>query len=346
MSNSIQTRSGSRYTRSEYTTETTENTGNGSFVELHNSSEIDIAGEEFETTVLIPTNSDPQTGDLRTPLKSETDKFIEEARLQSTKPYRVKDVCPKCSSPVTEDQHGLECESCFIWHHCACQDISDDEYIQMQNNHDDRWICLQCQQKEASYHTDIHWGPYRGNEEIGQKLDSLYKEISAWQKNNFLLPRGKSGCDFIAELTRLLNLFNQKTHLEQHAISLAIIFISVMTQKPSRNSKAKENSKYLKERLLRWHNQEIDCLMKEMREIQKRLVKHNKRAQETKEKSFIRLVLQGKISQAMRFIDHDSTTTGVHQISECVLSKLKDKHPPASEANCKVQMEITKDPPV
>ena len=36
----------------------------------------------------------------------------------------------------------------------------------------------------------------------------------------------------------------------------------------------------------------------------------------------------------------------MHQINECVLSKLKDKHPPASEANCKVQMEITKDPPV
>ena len=152
-SNSIQTRSGSRYTRSDYTTETTENLGNSSFVELHNSSGIVVADEDFEKTVLIPSNSDPPAGELQTPFKSASDKFIEEARLQSANPYHVKDVCPICTSPVTEDQHGLECESCFIWHHCACQNIADDEYIRMQNNHDDRWICHQCQEKEPGYHT-------------------------------------------------------------------------------------------------------------------------------------------------------------------------------------------------
>ena len=86
-SNSIQTRSGSKYTRSDYTTETTGNLGNSSFVELHNSSEIDIADEDFEKTVLIPSDNDPQIGDFQTPFKSASDKFIEEARLLSAKPY-------------------------------------------------------------------------------------------------------------------------------------------------------------------------------------------------------------------------------------------------------------------
>ena len=72
-SNSIQTRSGSRYIRSDHTTETTENLGNSSFVELHNSSGIEIAVEDSEKTVLIPSNSDPQTGYLGRPFNSASD---------------------------------------------------------------------------------------------------------------------------------------------------------------------------------------------------------------------------------------------------------------------------------
>ena len=108
------------------------------------------------------------------------------------------------------------------------------------------------------------------------KIDQVYIEIASWKKNNFLLPRGKVGKDFIDELTRLLNHFNLKTHLQKHAISLALIFITIMTQKPSRNSRAKDNSRYLEMRLDKWRDQDIDSLMKECREIQKRLERRNK----------------------------------------------------------------------
>ena len=36
-------------------------------------------------------------------------------------------------------------------------------------------------------------------------------EIVKWKKNMFTLPRGKSGTDFIKELTRLIYLFAEKT---------------------------------------------------------------------------------------------------------------------------------------
>ena len=47
-----------------------------------------------------------------------------------------------------------------------------------------------------------------------------------------------------------------------------------------------------------------------------------------------RLVLQGEIFQALKHIDHDSNTKGVHSISpQLVSEKIKSKHPPGQAAN-------------
>ena len=95
------------------------------------------------------------------------------------------------------------------------------------------------------------------------------------------------GKDFIDELTRLLNHFNLKTHLQKHATSLAIIFITIVIQKPSKDSKARDNSKFLAMRLGRWKDQDIDSLLTESREIQKRIERSRKAVEESKEKAFV-----------------------------------------------------------
>ena len=51
----------------------------------------------------------------------------------------------------------------------------------------------------------------KGEPQIREKIDDVYKEIVRWQKNIFTVPRGKTGSDFIEEITRLLDEFNFKT---------------------------------------------------------------------------------------------------------------------------------------
>ena len=152
---------------------------------------------------------------------------------------QLKEICPDCHTSVSDNDSGLECEGCFYWFHSSCQGIKEKALKRLTNTPDERWTCSACKVRETNFVTDVHWGKHHGDEAINLQLDELYKEISGWHKNNFLLPRGKAGNNFIIELTRLLNLFNMRTHLEKHAISLAILFISLMTQKPSQNSKAK-----------------------------------------------------------------------------------------------------------
>ena len=181
--------------------------------------------------------------------------------------------CPHCNQQVVKDENGLECESCIIWFHSQCQGMLQDEYTRLVNHPDERWICNSCREIENEVTQGIRWGKAKGHREISENLDKIYKEISSWRKNNFLIPRGKAGNEFVQELTRLLNLFNYKTKFEQHSISMAIIFTTIMSQKPSKNSKAKNNSEFLTKRLRQWKNQEFDKLLSEGKEIQKRLEK-------------------------------------------------------------------------
>ena len=64
-----------------------------------------------------------------------------------------------------------------------------------------------------------------------------------------LAPRGNAGREFISEMTRLINLFVRKTIWSDIALRLVLIFTPLMLQTPSRNSRAKDNKKYLEKRL-------------------------------------------------------------------------------------------------
>jgi hypothetical protein len=110
-----------------------------------------------------------------------TEAAIDEARKQSDIHNQQLEqpnfICPDCNVSVKSNDKGLECESCFFWHHSYCQGISEQEYIRMQSEPDERWVCKPCEIKESNYNTELQWGNLVGEELIGQKIDDLYYNI-------------------------------------------------------------------------------------------------------------------------------------------------------------------------
>ena len=117
----------------------------------------------------------------------------------------------------------------------------------------------------------------------------------------------------------------------------------LVLQKPSKKSKSKDHVQYLEKRLGWWKDGDLDLLVKEGEAIQKRL-KNSKFTQDDKEKVFTRLMLQGKVSAAMRWIGQNSTSVlALHEEVETkledgkkvkmkVIDILKDKHPESQPA--------------
>ena len=60
----------------------------------------------------------------------------------------------------------------------------------------------------------------------------------------------------------------------------------LMLQKPSSKSKARDHLKYLEKRLKYWQAGDLDSLLAENREIQKKLKQAQDKKKESKEKSF------------------------------------------------------------
>jgi hypothetical protein len=171
-----------------------------------------------------------------------------------------KTACSKGTSSNSEDFCGacgknfygkaskcIACDNCGVWYHHSCSGINKQmfDYYNEENN-DDTWNCKSCKKSEANQPRTIYWGNcFTTEEEIETAINQAYKEILTWNKNLFLLPRGKAGKDFIVELTRLINMFVNKSPHERFSLSLVHIFMPIMLQKPSAKSKARDHSKYL-----------------------------------------------------------------------------------------------------
>ena len=123
-----------------------------------------------------------------------------------------------------------------------------------------------------------------------------------------------------------------------------------MLQKPSSKSKAKDHTKSLDKRLKWWNAGDLKSIMAENREIQRILKKdQNKTSQKakakTKERNFCNLMLLGKVSQAMKFINNDDTTRGVHSLCDGIKHLLEEKHPKARDANAEILLPHTANEP-
>ena len=142
-------------------------------------------------------------------------------------------------------------------------------------------------------------------------------------------------------MTRLINLFNLPTKWSRIALAKLHIFIPLMLQKPSSKSKAKDHVKYLDRRLKLWNSGDLESIMNENREIQKKLKKSHEKNKESNEKAFCRLMLLGKVSPAMKFINSEDDTKGVHSLTEQIKKLLQDKHPKAEDVCEDILLPLT-----
>ena len=160
-----------------------------------------------------------------------------------------------------------------------------------------------------------------------------------------MVPRGKVGTDFIKEITRIVQLFTTESKWTRLALSMLHIFIPLMLQKPSAKSKARDHTKYLDKRLKLWNQGDFDSLLSEIREIQKKLRRSQDKKKETREKAFYRLMLLGKVGQAMKFVNSEDDTRGVHSLTEDIKRLLQEKHPKQREVLQEILLPETANEP-
>ena len=90
-----------------------------------------------------------------------------------------------------------------------------------------------------------------------------------------MLPSGKAGKEYIDECTRLILEWVNDSQLQGIAIKALIIMPSVLLQKHSRNTKAKDHTESLRRRLKLWKEGDFDCLVIEVCFIQSKLIYQN-----------------------------------------------------------------------
>ena len=128
-----------------------------------------------------------------------------------------------------------------------------------------------------------------------------YLEMVKWRRNLFQLPTGNVGNQFIEETIKVIRMFNSGSDLEPIALTMLMLMFPLLLQKPAPGSKVKTNITYLEKRLKWWREGQIELLFDECRAVQNRL-EDAKTVPEDNVKSFTRLMLQGRVSAALRFI--------------------------------------------
>ena len=180
----------------------------------------------------------------------------------------------------------------------------------------------------------INWGRRADGSTItvySSVITKAYDEITQWRKNTFLVPYGKIGREFIDQLSTHITDWNNATQMQHIALKAAIVLLATALQKPSMKSKAKIHQECLAKRLALWKEGEIDSLLREGRSIQKRLVKTKRTEPPNKAKIFAKLVMEGQINSALRYLS-ENECGGVLPLTVDVMGQLKDKHPEAQEA--------------
>ena len=162
-------------------------------------------------------------------------------------------------------------------------------------------------------------------------IDDAYNEVTAWRKNTFLVPYGKTGRDFIDQLTKHIDDWNNRSPMQHLALKAAIVLLAAALQKPGQRSKAKEHQECLEKRLTLWRNGGIESLSRERRMIQRRLSKSSKNNPPNKARIFAKLVMEGQMNSALRYLSEDDSG-GVLPLTDDVVRQLKEKHPDALRA--------------
>ena len=174
--------------------------------------------------------------------------------------------------------------------------------------------------------------PYNGlsGNDLTELVSNIYEDTIRWKKNMFQLPSGKCGKEYIKIVTQWLEFFNKDTTFQGLALKVIMILPNLMLQKPSATSKSKEHSETLQQRIEMWNKGNIQEIWKDGLVIQKKLTSKPQKAPEDVTRIFSRLMFEGKVGAALKFLDENSSNS-VLKSTEQVIHKLRTLHPEASE---------------
>jgi len=182
------------------------------------------------------------------------------------------------------------------------------------------------------------WGDTDG-ETLSSRLDKAYEEVVNWKRNLFEVPRGKAGTDFVSEVSRLIEAYNDATALESIAMKAVMVMPSLLLQRPHARSNNKDHIQCLEDRLLKWKKGDLDRLVHEGRTIQSQLNVHQSHHQDEGRtaRSFEKLVAVGNVKAALRLItEHQDRgclpLDSLQSDGRTVKQHLLDKHPPGQPA--------------
>ncbi len=166
-----------------------------------------------------------------------------------------------------------------------------------------------------------------------------------WRINNFKVPWGKVGKEFVHELSRLFSAFASASSMESIALRAAIVLPILLLQKPHRKSKAKEHAACLERRLRVWKEGNLNDLVLEGRAIQCCLPKYNSpTAKQNLSRSFANLMFAGKTKAALDLLSRaqkggvlhlEDPSDPNHPGSPTVRDALNSKHPQGQQAHAK-----------
>lgn len=169
---------------------------------------------------------------------------------------------------------------------------------------------------------------------VTPQLEAAYREIMHWRPNLFVPPRGASANELVIEMATLLQGFTEKSGFERVSLTAFFTLPHLILQLPaSRRAAAKR--KALDRRLRMWRDGDIEGLLAEGRAIQERL--QTSQRQMTWQRGFVRLMLAGHSSAAMRLLRNGSSG-GLLSLDDrfddkTVFDILREKHPDPAPLN-------------
>ena len=187
--------------------------------------------------------------------------------------------------------------------------------------------------KEISF-PDFQWGEREGLL-VSEELSQIYEEVVFWKKNLFLVPSGRAGKKFVTEMTQLIEAYANGTAMEGIALKALVVLQVLLLQKPHSRSKSQEHVEHLQRRLGLWKSGRFDDLVREGRALQSRLQTSSTRVKEEDiPRVFSRLMIQGKVNAALRYLS-DNSTGGVLSLDSVIEGSngmtaqevLRQKHP-------------------
>ena len=148
-----------------------------------------------------------------------------------------------------------------------------------------------------------------------------------------MLPTGKPGKCFIEEITCLFNSWSTESALKNVGFHALMVMPSLLLQKPSKTSKAKEHYTALERRMEFWKRGDLTELIKEGETIQKGLKSlNNKRSIAKISKLFAEHMQKGNVNSAIKLLTNNMEN-GILPLNDQTLKLLKEKHPNAAEAS-------------